>query len=93
MGFLPPALASNAFSRDIPPLVTYGENTLRIVVMILPFLMPLEVATAGQRRGLLLACAYLSGDAHGRSSGASTPSDNRHACSARLRASSVLCVT
>lgn len=52
--FLPPALASNEFSRDIPPLVTYGENTLRMVVMVLPFLMPLEVATGGQRRGLLL---------------------------------------
>ena len=52
--FLPPALASNEFSRAIPPLVTYGENTLRIVVMTLPFLMPLEVATAGQRRGLRL---------------------------------------
>ena len=38
--FLPPALASNEFSRDIPPLVTYGENILRVVVMVLPFLMP-----------------------------------------------------
>ncbi len=55
--FLPPALASNEFSRAIPPLVTYGENTLRIVVMTLPFLMPLEVATAGQRRGLRLFAA------------------------------------
>ena len=52
--FLPPALASNEFSRDIPALVTYGENTLRVVVMVLPFLMPLEVATVGQRRGVLL---------------------------------------
>ena len=52
--FLPPALASNVFSRDIPPLVTYGENTLRIAVMVLPFLMPLDVATVGQRRGVLL---------------------------------------
>ena len=52
--FLPPALASLEFSRDIPPLVTYGENTLRIAVMVVPFLMPLEVATVGQRRGLLL---------------------------------------
>ena len=52
--FLPPALSSSEFSRDIPTLVTYGENTLRIVVMVLPFLMPLEVATGGQRRGLLL---------------------------------------
>ena len=52
--FLPPALASTEFSRDIPPLVAYGENTLRIAVMVLPFLMPLEVATVRQRRGLLL---------------------------------------
>ena len=44
--FLPPALASNEFSRDIPPLVTYSENTLRIVVMVLPFLMPLEMVAA-----------------------------------------------
>ena len=51
--FLPPALVSNEFSRDIPPLVAYGENTLRVVVMVLPFLMPLEVATVGQRRGVL----------------------------------------
>ena len=52
--FLPPALASTEFSRDIPPLVGYGENTLRVVLMVLPFPMPLEVATVGQRRGLLL---------------------------------------
>jgi hypothetical protein len=52
--FLPPELASSEFSRDIPPLVTYGENTLRVVVLVLPFLMPLKVATAGQRRGLWL---------------------------------------
>jgi len=52
--FLPPALASNEFTRDIPALVTYGENALRVVVLGLPFLMPLEVATAGQRRGLVL---------------------------------------
>ena len=52
--FLPPALASHEFSRDIPPLVTYGENALRIAVMVVPFLMPLEVATVGQRRGVLL---------------------------------------
>ena len=47
-------LASHEFSRDIPPLVAYGENTLRVVVMVLPFLMPLEVATLGQRRGVRL---------------------------------------
>lgn len=55
--FLPPALASNEFSRDIPALVRHGENALRIIVMVLPFLMPLDVATAGQRRGLWLFVA------------------------------------
>jgi hypothetical protein len=52
--FLPPALASTEFSQDIPPLVASGENALRIVVMVLPFLMPLEVETDDQRQGLLL---------------------------------------
>ena len=52
--FLPPALLSNELSQDIPPLVAYGENTLRIVVMVLPFLMPLEVTMVSQRRGVWL---------------------------------------
>ncbi len=52
--FLPPPLASPEFERDIPLLVAYGEDALRSVVMVLPFLMPLELATAGQRRGLSL---------------------------------------
>ena len=52
--FLPPPLASKEFWRDIPPLVAYGENSLRLAVFLLPFLMPLEVATVAQRRGLLL---------------------------------------
>ncbi|HEX4950830.1 MAG TPA: hypothetical protein VFZ34_29485 [Blastocatellia bacterium] len=52
--FLPPALGSDEFWREIPPLVAYGENSLRIVVFVLPFLMPLEVTTVAQRRGLLL---------------------------------------
>ena len=55
--FLPPALVSSEFSRDIPALVTNGENALRIVVMLLPFLMPLEVEGAGQRRGVKLFVA------------------------------------
>ena len=52
--FLPPALASNEFSRNIPPLVTYGENILRVVVMLLPFFMPLKMVTVAQRRGVWL---------------------------------------
>jgi hypothetical protein len=52
--FVPPPLASPEFERDIPLLLACGENALRIVVIVLPFLMPLEVATVGQRRGLSL---------------------------------------
>lgn len=55
--FLPPALGSNEFWREIPPLVAYGENSLRIVVVLLPFLMPLEVTTVVQRRGLRMFVA------------------------------------
>ena len=53
-GFLPPALGSEEFWRDIPPRVTYGENVLRLIVVILPFLMPLDLVTVSQRRGLIL---------------------------------------
>lgn len=52
--FLPPPLASKEFWWDIPPLVAYGENSLRLAAVLLPFLKPLEVATVAQRRGLLL---------------------------------------
>jgi hypothetical protein len=51
-GFLPPALGSQEFSRDIPLMVTYGENLLRLIVLILPFLMPLDLTTVSQQRGL-----------------------------------------
>ena len=53
-GFLPSALGSQEFWRDIPPIVTYGENLLRLIVVILPFLMPLDLGTVSQRRGLTL---------------------------------------
>lgn len=52
--FLPPAISSDEFWRDIPALVVYGENGFRFAVFVLPFLMPLDVKTAMQRKGLLL---------------------------------------
>jgi hypothetical protein len=52
--FLPLALGSKECSRNIPPLVGYGETILRFAVVLLPFLMPLEAATVIQRRGLFL---------------------------------------
>ncbi len=55
--FLPHAFAPDEFWREIPPFVAYGENILRFTVLLLPFLMPLEVTTATQRRGLQLFVA------------------------------------
>ncbi len=52
--FLPPALGSMEFWRDIPPLVVHGENSLRFALVVLPFLMPLDVATIAERRRLAL---------------------------------------
>lgn len=49
---LPPALGSAEFWRDIPPAVAYGENAFRGAVVVLPFLMPIELSTTGERRGL-----------------------------------------
>jgi hypothetical protein len=55
--WLPPALGSAEFWRDIPPPLAWGENGLRLVIMVLPFLMPLEFTTAAGRRGLILFSA------------------------------------
>ena len=52
--FLPPALGSPEFWRGIPPLVGYGENSLRLAVVVLPFLMPLDLPTIAERRGLVV---------------------------------------
>ena len=53
-GLLPQPLSSEEFWRDIPPLVAYGENALRVIVIALPFLVPLDLSTAVQRRRLAL---------------------------------------
>lgn len=52
--FLPPPLSPDEFWRDIPRLLALAENATRLVVVGWPFLMPLELSTAMQRRGLLL---------------------------------------
>ncbi len=51
---LPPAFASAEFWRDIPAPLTFVENTLRIAVFALPFLMPLNLSTKGSRPALLV---------------------------------------
>jgi len=40
------------FWKDIPPVVGIIENTLRIIVFILPLLMPLTIKTSRQKIGL-----------------------------------------
>lgn len=54
IGYLPPALATDEFSRDIPSFVVLGENTLRTATVLLPFMMPLRLTTAVQKRYLIL---------------------------------------
>lgn len=49
---LPAAYQADVFWRDIPPALAIGENVLRVVVMILPALIPLRLETRTQRAGL-----------------------------------------
>jgi hypothetical protein len=53
-GYLPPSFAAAEFWRDIPAPLAWTENSLRIAVFVLPFLMPLDVAAPGRIRGLLV---------------------------------------
>ena len=49
---LPPAFSRAAFWSDIPAFLGFAENVTRAAIFALPFLMPLEIATSAQRRGL-----------------------------------------
>lgn len=51
---LPPALQPAAFDQEIPVLLLAVEQFLRLLVVLLPFAMPLELAGAVQRAGLLV---------------------------------------
>lgn len=52
--FLPPAFAASELWDDVPPILTYTENTLRILTFSLPFFMPLQIVTQQQRIGILI---------------------------------------
>ena len=52
--FLPSALGGAEFWRDIPAPLAALENSLRLVVSILPFLMPLELRSGLQRKGVVV---------------------------------------
>lgn len=52
--FLPPAIASPESWDDIPPTLASAESSLRFLVFALPFIMPFNVSSTQQRRGLVL---------------------------------------
>jgi uncharacterized membrane protein len=57
---LPWAYSEEVFSKNIPFFITSGENIFRLIVFILPVLMPLKIETQNQKVGLWL---YIIGTA------------------------------
>ena len=55
---LPRLYAPEVFEKNIPAFITYGENIFRLVVFILPLLMPIRIQTPLQKFGLTL---YIAG--------------------------------
>jgi hypothetical protein len=58
-GKLPKGLQSEIFWRNIPPMLTYGENISRTILFIVTLLMPLSISTTRQKSGLILYFAGL----------------------------------
>jgi len=54
MRLLPHPLSSEEFWRDIPRHLALGENATRLITVVWPFLMPLDITTSSQRRGLVV---------------------------------------
>ena len=57
---LPQAYSQEVFWKDIPPLIATGENIFRLLVFVLPLLMPLRIEPQSQKLGLWL---YIIGTA------------------------------
>jgi hypothetical protein len=57
-GKLPQAFQPEMFETDIPGFIVAGENFFRLVIFILPVLMPLRIVSPAQKVGLGL---YLAG--------------------------------
>jgi len=55
--FLPPAFQPAEFWRNIPNVLAFSENTLRVAVFVLPFCMPLRLNTQRERTGILVFAA------------------------------------
>jgi len=51
---LPKEFQPEIFWKDIPAFLKYGENALRVLVLMLTFLMPLSIATLVQKKGVVL---------------------------------------
>jgi hypothetical protein len=56
MSQLPAAFQRDVFWADIPMVISVPENTLRLLVMLLPALMPLSLSSRTQRVGLGVFC-------------------------------------
>ena len=57
---LPRAYLAESFEKDIPAFITNGENISRLIIFILPVLMPMRIETQSQKLGLWL---YIAGTA------------------------------
>ena len=51
---LPRAFSPDVFWKDIPAFLAAGENFFRLVIFIVPLLMPLRIRTTEQKTGLAL---------------------------------------
>jgi len=58
MGKLPRMYQPEAFSKEIPRWIVWGENALRTVIFVLPLFMPLRIVRTGQMTGFAI---YLAG--------------------------------
>jgi hypothetical protein len=58
MWIVPTALPPAAFNKDMPILLVYSENILRIVVFAMPAFFAVGLSTKTQKRGLM---SYLAG--------------------------------
>ncbi len=60
MSKLPWAYSDEVFSKNIPSFITAGENIFRLIVFVLPVLMPIKIETQSQKLGLWI---YITGTA------------------------------
>ena len=51
---LPQTYSAEVFDKDIPSLIANGENISRLLVFVLPILMPIRIETESQKLGLWL---------------------------------------